>query len=339
MGFFNPSRMMGVKVMQGQLLFIMVFNTVRINAQELKSVNFSDSTLTLDWSDQAPDVAHLVDEGDCIYTGHLERDVAGVVLVTGCDEDSLSVQIQSSVVGDRLFSLVNGTVVYPSFSEEDFRHEEEYEDIENDYFDVVAEKNGRQKRAYEEEDEDDYDYEYDEEPEENPEFDKNYPNLDGYELEDYDTPEKLVFNINVYLDESWLIRFGEQAEAKKVARQVLKHARQLFLHQSLDTKMDLQFGDRIYISSAPELKPNKKGVEIMKEHPQAPFKMDGEYAVTHLQLTADTTRRTSSLGKATIASICSENPRVIVKYGLMFSVARLGMTVAHELGHTLGMRH
>ena len=116
--------MVSVKVMQKQLLFIMVFNTVRINAQELKTVNFSDSTLTLDWSEQAPDVAHLVDEGDCIYTGHLERDVAGVVLVTGCDEDSISVQIQSSVVGDRLFSLVNGTVVYPSFSKEDFRHEE-----------------------------------------------------------------------------------------------------------------------------------------------------------------------------------------------------------------------
>merc|ERR1712129_216911 len=147
MGFCNPSRMVGVKVMQKQLLFIMVFNTVRINAQELKSVNFSDSTLTLDWSDQAPDVAHLVDEGDCIYTGHLERDVAGVVLVTGCDEDSISVQIQSSVVGDRLFSLVNGTVVYPSISEEDFRHKEGYE-----------EKNGRLKRAFEEEDEGDLEY-------------------------------------------------------------------------------------------------------------------------------------------------------------------------------------
>merc|ERR1712129_450710 len=197
MGFCNPSRMVGVKVMQKQLLFIMVFNTVRINSQELKTVNFSDSTLTLDWSDQAPDVAHLVDEGDCICTGHLERDVAGVVSVTGCDEDSLSVQIQSSVVGDRLFSLVNGTVVYPSFSEEDFRHEEEYEDIENNYSELSAEKNGRQKRAYEEEDEDDFEYDYDEEPEENPEFDEKYPDLRGYELEEFETPEKLVFNINV----------------------------------------------------------------------------------------------------------------------------------------------
>ena len=113
----------------------------------------------------------------------------------------------------------------------------------------------------------------------------------------------------------------------------------LFDHESLDTKMDLQFGDRIYKSTAPSLKANKPGLAEFKKHLKSPYKMENKYAVTHLHLTADLPgkNRFPSLGKTTIASICDENPRAIAKF--KSNELRTAMTVAHELGHVLGMQH
>ena len=176
----NPGTV--TKVVQVTIALLMTM--VRLDAQtdrELTSAQFANKTLRLYWTDLTTDIARLRDDGDCIYEGHLERDARSSVLVTGCEDGDTGVQIQSTVVGDMLFTLMkNGSIVYPTFD-----HEDEYEDyLENDDFDaeygVIAEKNGRHKRAdysdegYSDEDYSDEDY-YDDEPAENPEFDENYP--------------------------------------------------------------------------------------------------------------------------------------------------------------------
>ena len=101
-----------MKVVSIILLWLQL--TLNINAKsleetQLKSATFSNQTLTLFWENQKSDTAHLLDEGDCIYTGQFDADALSQVLVTGCqEEDSVSIQVQSAVVGDRLFSLENG---------------------------------------------------------------------------------------------------------------------------------------------------------------------------------------------------------------------------------------
>lgn len=311
---------------------IITLKMIKLEAQStvehrLKSVSFSNKTLTLNWDDQEADKASLFDEGDCIYTGHLARDALSDVLVTGCEDTEVSVQVQSELVGDRIFSLKNGSIEYVTFEKDEL-----YQDyIENEEFEsqfgVVAEKNGRLKRNTE----DDFEYDYYDEPEENPEFDEKFPDLDDNEIDDLPTPSKLILNINVYLDSAW-------DHSDRVVKQILRHAQKLFDHSSLNTRIDLQHGDRIYQSSAPHIYANKRGLTTFNSNLKGPYKIDGKYAVAHLHLTADIPpKKFPALGKATIASICDENPKAIVKYTK--TELRTAMTVAHELGHVLGMEH
>ena len=58
-----------------------------LEEKELKSATFSNLTLTLFWENHKSDTAHLLDEGDCIYTGHMDADALSQVLVTGCKID------------------------------------------------------------------------------------------------------------------------------------------------------------------------------------------------------------------------------------------------------------
>jgi len=315
-----------------QVTTVLLVTMVRLDAQtdrELTSAEFANKILTLHWTDQTSDIARLRDDGDCIYAGHLERDARSSVFVTGCEDGTTGVQIQSTVVGDMLFTLMkNGSIVYPTFD-----HEDEYEDyLENDDFDaeygVIAEKNGRHKR----EDYSDEDYYYDE-PAENPEFDENYPDLDENEVGDIPIPTKFILNINVYLDRSWYEKFGKRGSVTK-ARQILRHAQELYMHPSLNVTMDLQFGDRIYKSRAGKLQPNARGLKALDQYLQEPYKMNGTFPVAHVHLT---TRRSRAVGFAVLDSICDEKPKAIVKF--KDNLLRTAMTVAHELGHVLGMQH
>ena len=75
-----------------------------LKEKQFKSATFSNLTLTLFWENQKSDTAHLLEEGYCIYTRHLDADALIQVLVTGCEEaDSFSIQVHSGVTGDRLY--------------------------------------------------------------------------------------------------------------------------------------------------------------------------------------------------------------------------------------------
>jgi len=326
------------------ILFSILVTQVKTREKNLESVKFEKLTLKLNWDDKKTDLAHLDDEGDCIYTGHIERDPSSSVLVTGCQEEGedLSIQIQSKTVGDHLFTLVDGSIQYVTFSEEDIDYYGE--PIENPEFDrlfprVGAQENGRLKRDSEE----DYYNNFDGEPIENPEFDEEYPNdlADSEISENLDMPAQLILHINTYLDKRWYSIFG--TSSKQVARRVLSQAAKLFQHESLVTNIILKHGDRIYKSTAPPLKATKRSINTLEKHLKAPYDVNGENVV-HLHLTADKKGQLfQSNGRAVIASMCGYRPKAVVKYNKNFqkknSELRTAMTVAHELGHVLGMRH
>jgi len=64
--------------------------------------------LTVTWSDCVENYADLMDKDDCIYKGVVEGDPESSVLVTGCEDENINVQIHSSVFGDWLFPTKDG---------------------------------------------------------------------------------------------------------------------------------------------------------------------------------------------------------------------------------------
>merc|ERR1719318_78608 len=308
------------------IVMVVQWTMVKTN-YNLVSVNFNNLTLELNWGDQERDLAHLVDFGDCIYDGHLVRDNLSRVLVTGCQNDSLGVQIHSDLVGDWIFSLENGSIDKIEFAEEDF------------YCDVCVDEPKDRLRQHKR-GADEYDYE-DHEPIENPELTKYLDYDDGLQFEidgeNIEMPKELILNINVYLDTNWYENFGNRLSVPKASR-ILKQAARLFQHKSLDTKIDLQHGGRIYKSTAPHLKANKQGYDEFGKHLKKPFMEEGGQKVAHLHMTADAEGSKSKfIGKSKRGAILSKNPRAVIKQTR--TEIRTSMTVAHELAHLLGMQH
>lgn len=88
--------------------------------------------------------ADLEDMDDCIFSGVVEGDLESTLLVTGCEDEDIDVQIHSEVFGDWIFPTKNGEALAIVFDEDDYDYE--YKDyIENDNFDeqfpIVPEDN------------------------------------------------------------------------------------------------------------------------------------------------------------------------------------------------------
>jgi len=277
----------------------------------LVSAKFFQSNLTLilaDTNDRSM-TAIMEDRGDCIYKGYMVGCVTSAVVLTGCEGTQQSVQVQSQVYGDMLFTILEG-MVEP----------------------VGMLRGDRGKRSLDE----DVDYDYDDTIE-NPELDKIVAELGDYEFEDIALPpKKLQLNINVYLDKDWyeqLGEFGAIPEAKKIVAQ----ASQFFLHESLDTKISLLADEARYFRSTSSKHIGISKRELTNELPKVmtgPSKLDGQ-SVAQLYLTWKTSR---VLGLSKGGAMCTDSlPRLMVAY--KNSDLRTAMTVAHELGHLLGIEH
>ena len=102
--------------------------------------------LILTWSDCEKNYADLENKGDCIHDGIVTGDQESTVLVTGCDDEKIDVQIHSELIGDWIFSTVDGL----AFALEAIESDDGYDYIdyfENPEFDleflVVPEDNYR----------------------------------------------------------------------------------------------------------------------------------------------------------------------------------------------------
>jgi len=265
--------------------------------------------LTIIWDNDLTAEAKLGDDQkeDCIFQGKFILDPNSEVLVTGCDEDAeLSVQFYSKIFGRKIFTALKDGTVNAKRDVETMHEYEEYDHDEMLSSDIDS-----------------------------------LPDLGDYELDEFDFPSKVELHLNIYLDPVFLKIFG--TKATKTAKQIVSHFNKLLQRPSLKTKVEVMTkDDRIYTS---DTHLGMKNVRILKseynvELPKllrAPFDVNGA-PVVHIYLTK---KRGPITGFTSVESVCNalERPRVMVSLNDDGSAITTAVTMAHELGHVLGMYH
>ena len=289
---------------------------------------FENLTLVLFWSDNDTTTVSLEDQDDCIYRGQFREDPASAVLVTGCEDEDFDVFYQSAKIGDNIFSTKGGYPVFIEVTKDELSHQE--------YSDDYA-AHDRSRRSTDEES-DDYYSDYEGVP--NLNIDEQFPILDTelFEIEDVEMPEKLILNINIYLDPSW--KELHKSNHYKIAKQVVAGAAELFNHPSLNTRIELIHNNRIIDSNQRMTTMEIK--KIIATQLRYPWEVEGtyntsrEYKVAHVYLT---TEGRGVVGRAELESICDEKIKSVSVIKWKESISRTSVTVAHEIGHVLGMWH
>jgi len=291
-------------------------------------------SLTIRWSNNFTAVAQLTDEKkeDCIFHGKFVEDEESEVLVTGCTPDELSVQIQSSMYGDELFTVTReGKVNLLEPGDEDY--DDELLFFSEDFPQVQPGRNGRTKRE-----DDYYDLTFESEDLE------NLPKLDDYEVDDNLLPSRIEMQLSVYLDPAFVQLHG-RSRSKNVAKQVVEQAGLLMKHSSIVTKVKLVPRNRFYNSNkhlgfSSKRKASENFLKDLPRLLKPPYSLNA-HPITHVYLTVADGPKVK--GVALGGSVCakassnSKRPRAIISYH--DSVSATGVTMAHELGHVLGMFH
>ena len=156
-------------------LFPYFFVDLAVRHNDIVAAEFIEDnvTLVLHHRDGQKIVASLEDEDDCIYSGYMMGCTTSSALVTGCKGSLQSVQIQSKVFGDMVFTTQDG-VVMPLGSQRYRRSADP--DIDYDSDDTL----------------------------DNPEFEDQFSDLASAEADDLPPPPpKLELNLNVNLDKNW----------------------------------------------------------------------------------------------------------------------------------------
>ena len=107
------------------------------NESQLVYAKFHSFTITVDlqWADLTKKTVKLKKINEhCHYKGFFEEDPKSVILITGCENELQSIQIQSGLFGDTLATTTNGTleIVFGADLREDMVDNPEFEE-ENIY--------------------------------------------------------------------------------------------------------------------------------------------------------------------------------------------------------------
>jgi len=137
----------------------------------------------------------------------------------------------------------------------------------------------------------------------------------------------------VYLAEDWLKL--HRSYAHETAKQVLKNAGMILQHRSLDTKIMLE--NRTF-ELTKNIQINRRGFKTFDKILKAPFYIHGS-PVVHILLSDN--ENSGAVGVARFGSLCTpssgEKPMALIKW--VRNTYRTVITLAHEIGHILGMGH
>ena len=149
-----------------------------------------------------------------------------------------------------------------------------------------------------------------------------------------DTPKKLEADLDIYIAPSWRSQFGGRSNGRKKIIRIIKQVALLYKHRSLDTKIDFI---KVYLTDVteellPSISNLKTFISKLSHRPNLRNSM-------HLLLTHDGEETRESLANA--LEICSKNGPAnaasLVKY--FRDDTNTAYTIAHELGHLIGMFH
>jgi len=273
-------------------------------------VTFSSNILSLQWNSNHSNEVEMTSSSNCMFEGIFENEPSSKVLLslTRCSNSSLILQIHSEKVGDMLVSFANGKPVIANnvkgrevISRSSRSATKEEESI---YDDILV-------------DDDDLSFEIsDSAPEVSP-------------------PIALLLHLNVYLAKDWLRL--HRSYAHETAAQVVKHAGMILQHHSLDTKIVLE--NRTFeLDENVKINKKMKGFGTFSKLLKAPFVISGS-PVVHILLSDNENSR--AVGVARLGSVCSppagEKPMAVIKW--VRNTYRTVITLAHEIGHILGMGH
>eukprot|EP00092_Neocalanus_flemingeri_P018429 GFUD01019944.1.p1 GENE.GFUD01019944.1~~GFUD01019944.1.p1 ORF type:complete len:613 (-),score=101.23 GFUD01019944.1:146-1984(-) len=170
-------------------------------------------------------------------------------------------------------------------------------------------------------------------------FHEEFPDISDTDLQfEITQPEQLRLHVNVYLDPYWAKFHITKEYALQAAKQTMRQASKLLQHPSIKTKIELVYENTIFFS--------KEHIEYydidgkMLSELRSPFRVGDDFHVAHVYLTADANNDPKYYGKSKIGSMCTKDEKAarLITYWLT-SPARTGLTVAHELGHLLGIKH
>lgn len=188
----------------------------------------------------------------------------------------------------------------------------------------------------------DYDLDYEES-----DFKYEFPEISSDLLFDMEFPTKLPtklrLHVNVYIDPYFGKTHETKEFAEEAARQTMAQAAKILQDKTLSPQIELVYNKTIYWNlSKAHVEPKNINDDKLLSELRGPYRVGKDYHVAHVYLTASngSNGRPKLIGKAKKDSICTKNetaPRLIVHW--LNSAARTGLTVAHELGHVLGMSH
>jgi len=282
---------------------------------QLESARLITNTLILKLSDGRELITRFRRTALCISEGYLLGCTRSKVIITGCKPSKKDVQIHSRCYGDFIFGIDDGIFLTINtahrFKREDFSYDP---DIDYDYEDYDMDDKVVTEELF---------------------FDIPYKTTAVKE----DMPKYLDLYVKIYLDLKWLSKYGRESTGRQVANQVLVHTSQLMQHDSLQTKITLKYDASKFTTIDTEMVLSKQNINVQfLRHLVGPFQSPTGSPVVHLYFTSDVEPR--QLGVAKFKSICNEKyPRAMVSRKVGHSDARFAMTVAHEIGHIIGIGH
>ena len=148
-------------------------------------------------------------------------------------------------------------------------------------------------------------------------------------------PKKpLLLTGKLYLDPQFVEHHKSYADA--TAMQAASQAALMLNYDSLDIRINFKIeGEPFRIDQ--HLEPSSNGLKDFDKHIADSTKAPDGSPYVHILMTTSSDRR--SLGIARRGSICSSTTKALVIVKHINNNFRLAITLAHEIGHVLGMHH